>query len=161
MNNKKSLPRNNENSNNLIHVKSEQGEEWNVLGVKIVGKILSSQTNDEYSVIISETPPNQGPPLHVHKNEDELFYILKGNYVFNCGSEKIEAKEGDFIKLPRGIPHTFVNMDSVVGITMNTITPGGFENFFNEISKESKENKLTKNKIDSIANKYGVSFVKR
>ncbi len=131
------------------------------MGVKIVGKILSSQTNDEYSVIISETPPNQGPPLHVHKNEDELFYILKGNYVFNCGSEKIEAKEGDFIKLPRGIPHTFVNMDSVVGITMNTITPGGFENFFNETSKESKENKLTKNKIDSIANKYGVSFVKR
>ncbi len=44
---------------------------------------------------------------------------------------------------------------------MNTITPGGFENFFNEISKESEANKLTKYKIDSIANKYGVSFVKK
>ncbi|WP_394801785.1 cupin domain-containing protein [Tenacibaculum ovolyticum] len=73
----------------------------------------------------------------------------------------MKAKQGDFIKLLRGIPHRFVNTDTIVGITMNTITPGGFENFFNEISKESEANKLTKYKIDSIANKYGVSFVKK
>ncbi|MCH2223668.1 MAG: cupin domain-containing protein [Crocinitomicaceae bacterium] len=151
---------NNENTNSLIHVKSEEGKEWDVLGVKIVGKILSSQTNDEYSVIISETPPNQGPPAHVHTHEDELFYILKGKYIFNFGDEKIEAKQGDFIKLPRGIPHSFVNTDSIVGITMNTITPGGFENFFKEISQESESSNLTKQKIDSLANEYGVSFIK-
>jgi len=158
---KNNSKQNNETSKELLHVKSEEGKKWNVLGVKIVGKILSTQTNNEYSVIISETQPNQGPPLHVHKNEDELFYVLKGNYVFHFGNKKIKAKQGDFIKLPRGVPHRFVNTDSIVGITMNTITPGGFENFFDEISKESKANKLTKNKIDSLANKYGVSFVKK
>jgi len=157
-NNKSKSLKNNEN---LLHIKSKEGEQWNVLGVKIVGKILSTQTNNKYSVIISETPPNQGPPLHVHKNEDELFYILKGNYLFHFGNKKIKAKQGDFIKLPRGIPHRFVNTDTAVGITMNTITPGGFENFFNEISKESEADKLTKYKIDSIANQYGVSFVKK
>ncbi|PKH52919.1 hypothetical protein CXF68_20415 [Tenacibaculum sp. Bg11-29] len=158
---KENSQKNNETSKNLLHVKSDEGKKWNVLGVKIVGKILSTQTNNKYSVIISETPPNQGPPLHVHKHEDELFYILKGNYVFHFGNKKIKAKQGDFIKLPRGIPHRFVNTDSIVGLTMNTITPGGFENFFSEISKESEANRLTKHKIDSIANKYGVSFVKK
>lgn len=151
----------NEISNYPIHVSSEEGKEWDVLGVKITGKILSNQTNGEYSVIITETSSKGGPPLHVHENEDELFYVLKGNYIFNCGNKEIKAKEGDFIRLPRGIPHNFVNTDTIVGITMNTITPAGFENFFDDISKSSKTNRLTKHEIDSIAHKYGVKFVKR
>lgn len=145
---------------NPIYVSSDQGKQWNVFGVKIAGKILSDQTNGEYSIIVTETPPNGGPPMHIHTNEDELFYILKGNYVFNCGDEKIEVRQGDFIRLPRGIPHNFVNTDSITGITMNTITPGGFENFFNDISKASKNNTLSKSEVDSIANTYGVKFIK-
>ncbi len=151
----------NEISNHPIYVSSEEGKEWDVLGVKITGKVLSNQTNGEYSVIITETPSKGGPPLHVHENEDELFYVLKGNYIFNCGNKEIKAKEGDFIRLPRGIPHNFVNTDTIVGITMNTITPAGFENFFDDISKSSKTKKLEKHEIDSIANKYGVRFVKK
>jgi len=149
------------NSDNSIHISSEKGEIWNVLGVKITGKILSNQTNGEYSIIITETPSNGGPPMHVHKNEDELFYILKGSYIFNCGNKKIQAKQGDIIRLPRGIPHNFVNTDTITGVTMNTITPGGFENFFQEISKSSEVSNLTKQEIGSIANKYGVTFVKK
>ena len=156
-----SVTKNSETTNIPIHVSSSQGKEWDVLGVKITGKILSDQTNGDYSVIITETPSQGGPPLHVHKNEDELFYILKGNYLFNCGERKIQAKQGDFIRLPRGVPHNFINTDTIVGITMNTITPGGFEQFFEDISKSSKANTLTKHKIDSIANNYGVTFVKQ
>ena len=145
---------------NPVYVSSDQGKEWNILGVKITGKILSNQTNGEYSVIVTETPSKGGPPMHIHKNEDELFYVLKGNYIFNCGDKEIKAKQGDFIRLPRGIPHNFINTDNVTGITMNTITPGGFENFFHEIAKASKINKLTKYELDSIAKRYEVQFVK-
>ncbi|PCJ67230.1 MAG: hypothetical protein COA58_02630 [Bacteroidetes bacterium] len=143
---------------NAVYVSSEQGEQWNVLGVKITGKVLSDQTNGEYSVIITETPANSGPPMHVHENEDELFYVLKGNFMFTCGDEKIELNQGDMLRLPKGIPHNFVNIDSTTGITMNTITPGGFEHFFEEISNASENKKLTKSEIDSIAQRYGVSF---
>jgi len=147
-------------TNSPIYISSNEGKEWNVFGVKIIGKILSNQTKGEYSVIITETPPNGGPPVHIHENEDELFYILKGNYLFSCGEKKIKAKQGDYIRLPRGIPHNFINTDSITGITMNTITPGGFENFFNEIAEASNNSTLKKQEVDSIANKYGVRFVK-
>ncbi|WP_103070385.1 cupin domain-containing protein [Aquimarina sediminis] len=143
-----------------VHISSDQGKEWNVFGVKITGKILSNQTNGDYSTIITETPPNGGPPVHVHKNEDELFYVLKGSYIFKCGDKKIEAKQGDFIRLPRGIPHSFINIDTITGITMNTMTPGGLENFFNDIAKASENSKLAKHEVDSIANTYGVKFIK-
>jgi len=158
--NKKSVITKKNEANTSIYVSSKEGKEWNIFGVKITGKILSTQTNGEYSVIITETPPNGGPPVHTHKNEDELFYILKGNFVFNCGDKKINTKQGDYIRLPRGIPHNFINTDSINGITMNTITPGGFENFFDEIAKVSNNNTLKKHEVDSIANKYGVTFIK-
>ncbi|MDY8137207.1 cupin domain-containing protein [Aquimarina sp. 2201CG5-10] len=149
-----------ENTEVPIHVSSDEGKKWNVFGVQITGKILSDQSNDEYSVIVTETPAKGGPPMHTHTHEDELFYILKGNFIFNCGDKKISAKKGDFIRLPRGIPHNFVNIDTVTGITMNTITPGGFENFFNDVAKVSKDKTLTKQKVDSLAHSYGVTFIK-
>ena len=144
-----------------IHVSATKGKEWNVFGVKIIGKVLSEDTNGKYSVIITETPPNGGPPLHIHTHEDELFYVLKGNFDFFYGDLKVAAQKGDFIQLPRGIPHRFVNKDSSTGITMNTITPGGFENFFDDIAKFSKKHPLTKPRIDSIANAYGIKFLKK
>lgn len=148
-------------NNTPIYISSDEGEQWNLLGVKITGKIVSSQSNGDYSVIVTETPPEGGPPLHSHANEDELFYVLKGRYTFTCGDKKIHAKQGDFIRLPRGIPHRFVNTDTITGITMNTITPGGFEKFFSEMAEASKNGKPAKSVVDAIAKKYGVTFVKK
>jgi len=143
-----------------IHVSATKGKEWNVFGVKIIGKVLSEDTHGKYSVIITETPPNGGPPLHIHTHEDELFYVLKGNYEFFYGDKKMSAQMGDFIQLPKGIPHRFINKDTITGITMNTITPGGFEYFFDDIAEFSKVQRLSKPIIDSIANTYGIKFLK-
>ncbi|MDW7695961.1 cupin domain-containing protein [Flammeovirgaceae bacterium SG7u.111] len=144
-----------------VYVSSDEGKEWNIHGVTITGKILSEQSNGEYSVIITETPPQSGPPRHVHSHEDELFYVLKGTYEFYCGDEIIEAKEGDFVRLPKGIPHGFINTDTLPGITMNTITPGGFEGYFNEMAELASNNALSKPKIDSLAQKYGMKFIEK
>ena len=38
---------------------------------------MSSQTKGKYSVVESTTPAGGGPPLHVHDNEEELFYVLE------------------------------------------------------------------------------------
>ncbi len=145
----------------LVHVSSDKGKQWNVFGVKIVGKILSEDTDGKYSVIETETPPIGGPPKHVHKNEDELFYVIKGTYEFYCGDKTIIAKKGDMVRLPRGIPHHFKNIDSVPGVTMNVITPGGFESFFDDVAQASKTKKLSRSQIDSIAATYGMTFVKK
>ncbi|MBO6514972.1 MAG: cupin domain-containing protein [Bacteroidia bacterium] len=150
-----------EHNGTLLHVSSDEGKEWNVFGVRITGKVLSAQTNGDYSVIVTETPPNGGPPRHVHQNEDELFYVLKGKYEFRCGDTVIQAHEGDLVHLPKGIPHNFVNVDTVTGITMNTITPGGFEQFFDDVAEMSKSTTLSRKQIDSIAGVYGVSFISK
>lgn len=144
-----------------IYVSSEKGKEWDIFGVKIIGKILSDETNGEYSVIVTETPPNGGPPKHIHSQEDELFYVLKGQFTFTCGEETIQAKEGDFVRLPRGVPHQFVNTDSTTGITMNTITPGGFDHFFMDVAELTQKGEMSRIKVDSLGKVYGVQFLKQ
>ena len=52
-------------------------------------------------------PPGIATPLHRHTNEDEAFYLLDGTMTYRAGDETYSLAEGDFIWLPRGMPHAF------------------------------------------------------
>lgn len=140
-------------------VEADAGTTWHIFGLEIVGKVMGSQTNGAYSVVISHTPPEGGPPLHVHEHEDELFYILKGTYEFRFGDETVIANPGDLVNLPAHIPHTFRNIGSEPGMAMNTMTPGGFEQFFVEIDQLPKDQPLDRSQIAAIASRYGLQFL--
>jgi mannose-6-phosphate isomerase-like protein (cupin superfamily) len=140
-------------------VDTEAGTPWNIFGLEIVGKVMSHQTNGAYSVVMSTTPPAGGPPLHIHTHEDELFYILQGTYEFRCGDETILADRGDLVHLPAGLPHRFRNIGDAPGMTMNTMTPGGFEQFFVEIDQLPKDHPLDREQVATIAARYGLRFL--
>jgi mannose-6-phosphate isomerase-like protein (cupin superfamily) len=48
-----------------------------------------------------------GPPLHVHRREDEAFYVLEGEIRFRQGEEEFVGGPGTWVWGPRGVPHTF------------------------------------------------------
>ena len=82
--------------------------------------------------------PGDEPPFHVHKNEDEWFYMLEGEVTFHVGSESHLGRPGAFISAPRGIPHTFtVESPSARFLVMNT--PGGFERMFELAPKTTED----------------------
>lgn len=142
-----------------LRVGADAGTTWHIFGLEIVGKIMSAQTDGAYSVVISNTPPAGGPPLHVHEHEDELFYILKGTYEFRFGDETVVANPGDFVHLPAHIPHGFRNIGSEPGTAINTMTPGGFEQFFAEIDQLPKGQPPDRRQIAAIASRYGLQFL--
>ena len=51
--------------------------------------------------------PGGGAPLHVHADLDDSFYLLDGQLAMRCGEHTFLAKPGDYVVLPKGIPHTF------------------------------------------------------
>src|SRR3954466_11611267 len=51
--------------------------------------------------------PGEEPPMHVHKHEDEWFYVIDGEVTFHVGGESHVGGSGSFVSFPRGIPHTF------------------------------------------------------
>jgi mannose-6-phosphate isomerase-like protein (cupin superfamily) len=48
-------------------------------------------------------------PLHLHRGEDEAWYVLEGTLGFRLGDETREVAAGSGIVVPRGTPHTFWN----------------------------------------------------
>lgn len=60
------------------------------------------------SFIITETQPGGGPPLHVHEHE-EAHVVLEGKVSYVIGDQRFTVEGPYVVKIPAGIPHTFVN----------------------------------------------------
>ena len=54
-------------------------------------------------------PPRWIAPLHLHRNDDEAWYVLEGTLCVRVGNEVVEAAVGSAVFVPRGTPHTYWN----------------------------------------------------
>jgi mannose-6-phosphate isomerase-like protein (cupin superfamily) len=70
---------------------------------------ITADTGGAYTWWIDEPPAGVGPPRHVHSREEEGFYVIDGEVVFQAGVVKATAGPGTFIALPAGIPHGWLN----------------------------------------------------
>ncbi len=89
-----------------------------------------SQTNNAYTIIETLTPPDAGPPPHLHQREDEHFLLLLGEVTLFIGGEAMVLKPGDYAVGPRGIPHYFRNTGTTDSVLLITLMPAGIERFF-------------------------------
>ena len=95
-------------------------------------KVVTSYTNGALFVLEQANQHRGGPPLHVHHGEDELFYVLDGEYLVQVGEKRFSLKTGDCILGPRGIPHAWAFVGSTVGRMLLSYAPAGkMEAFFN------------------------------
>jgi quercetin dioxygenase-like cupin family protein len=130
----------------------------NVMGEIIMCKVTSGETNGVCSMIEEVTPPQGGPPLHIHEREDEILYILEGEYEVQRGGNSFKAATGSWVVLPRNVPHRFRNRGDTSSRLLATMTPGGFECFFEEISELSAGERLDMEEIAALSRKYRVQF---
>lgn len=104
-----------------------KGVTLNNLDIKISGK----DTNGTLAVFEQTGfTPNGGPPLHVHIDQDEWFFVTEGEYLFQVGEEKFSLKTGDTIFLPRNIPHAFVQITDKARTIVSYLPAGKMEDFF-------------------------------
>ena len=62
-------------------------------------------------------------PLHVHRSDDEAWYVLEGKLGFRLGDGEIEASAGSAVLARRGTPHTYWNAGSVEARYLLVMTP--------------------------------------
>lgn len=110
----------------------EEGEAIWFLGALLTIKASAEQTDGRVCVIDHVGPPGGSPP-HVHKREDEWFYVLDGHITFQVGDAVASAGPGSFVYGPRDVPHSFV-IDGDGGARFLLVTePAGFEGFVREL----------------------------
>jgi quercetin dioxygenase-like cupin family protein len=101
-------------------------------------KIGGEQTGGAYGLVESLVPAGWSPPLHLHRYEDEAFYVLEGELTFRCGDETFAAGPGSYLFLPRNVPHTFVVEGDEPARLLTFISPGGGERFFVEVGRPAE-----------------------
>ncbi len=80
-------------------------------------------------------PGFPGPPLHIHRVTDEAFYVLEGTFGFQVGKETRDADAGTFVFAPKGLAHTFWNQGPTRARMLVTLSPPGFERYFEELAE--------------------------
>lgn len=130
-----------------------------------VYKILSTPaTSDGQHFSIEATePPGGGPPLHVHRTEDEFFYVIEGEITFAVGGRVLKRRAGGSVFVPRGVPHCFKNTSDEQAKLLVLFTPGDIEGFFEygaplpDGSMPSEE--LMMQRLNELGPKYNLEVV--
>ena len=126
------------------HIKLK-GVNSNILDIKISGS-----DNDGAFALFEQTSISQGrgTPLHVHHNQNEVFYVVEGNYYFQVGDDKFHMTAGDSIFLPMKVPHAWTQVSEKGKMTVLFQPAGKMENFFLTVAALEKE--PTKEEIAKI-----------
>lgn len=104
-------------------------------------------------------PAGDGPPLHIHHNEDEVIHVVDGSYEFWLDGKTELKGPGSSVFLPRGVPHTFRVLGDQPGRNLAILTPGGFENFFIEAAARNLRIPDHMVEVAALASRYGLEFV--
>jgi mannose-6-phosphate isomerase-like protein (cupin superfamily) len=132
----------------------------NIFGDLLSIKIEGRDTGGRYSIFENRTEPMAGPPLHRHGREDEWFYILEGEYLFEVDGRSIPAGPGCSLFAPRGTAHTFQNVGATPGRMLVVAEPAGLDEFFIDLAaatKSAKEPDLSV--VVPIFDKHGLELL--
>jgi mannose-6-phosphate isomerase-like protein (cupin superfamily) len=102
---------------------------------QVTVKADTRQTNGSMTVLEFVFGPDQGPARHMHLREDELWYVLEGEFRFSTGDVMLYASTGGLAFGPRGLPHTFQNIGEAPGRLLVITTPSGLERFFEQTAQ--------------------------
>ena len=85
---------------------NDQAQAWWFLDTLVVEHRCAAGM--ETVVLEMTLPVGAAPPLHVHGDLDDTWYILQGQMVVRCGDDELVVGAGHWVSMPRGVPHTFV-----------------------------------------------------
>ncbi|MDX6681722.1 MAG: hypothetical protein QOG94_1761 [Solirubrobacteraceae bacterium] len=91
--------------------------------------VTGEQTDGAYSVLDVWGPPGFATALHVHRDAEEGYYLKEGEITVWYGDEIAVLHAGDFLLLPRGVPHMLKHTGDGDVRMLGVCTPAGFEDF--------------------------------
>ncbi len=120
--------------------------------------ITGAETDGAYFAMEAIVPPGGGPPPHIHRHEDETFYVVEGKCSFLLDQEWITAGAGDFVNVPRGAVHRFHNRGTQAVRMIVTFTPAGIEKFFEETLQQTQDPTADiPDNVDAVAARYAAA----
>jgi mannose-6-phosphate isomerase-like protein (cupin superfamily) len=121
-------------------------------------KANTEDTGGVVSVIENEEPPGFGPPIHVHHDCAEAFYVLEGEYVMSLEDREFVCPAGSFIFIPQGVRHGFRVRD-VASRKLNLYFPASMIGYFDDLALALRRESVTEEELAGIAEAHGMEIV--
>lgn len=121
-------------------------------------KASASETGGVVSVLENEEPPGFGPPLHVHHDCAEAFYVLEGEYVMNLEDREFVCPAGSFIFIPQGARHGF-RVGRVASRKLNFYFPASMIGYFDDLATALQREEVTEGELAEIAAAHAMEIV--
>ena len=139
----------------LLHRPARTGETYLGPGDLYTFLVTGAETGGAYFAMEAVVPPGGGPPPHIHRQEDETFYVVDGEVEFLLGDRIVIATAGDFVNIPRGALHRFHTAGSTQARLIVTFSPAGIEKFFEEtLERATHPDQLAPDNVEEVAARY-------
>jgi quercetin dioxygenase-like cupin family protein len=139
--------------------------------VAVVGDVYQflatgDDTGGRYATWITVVQPGGGPPPHLHRREEEGFFVLDGEMTFYIGGKRTVLTAGMFANMPIGVTHHFKNESDRPARVLVTVAPAGLEKMFFEVGVDVPAGLVTAapptqaeiQRLISLAPGYGIEL---
>jgi mannose-6-phosphate isomerase-like protein (cupin superfamily) len=110
------------------------------------------------TVLEATEPPGFGPPLHVHHDCAEAFYVLEGEYVMYLEDREYVCPAGSFIFIPQGSRHGF-RVGDAPSKKLNFYFPGAMIGYFDDLAKALRQDDVNDADLANIAVAHQMEIV--
>jgi len=124
----------------------------------MVVRAEGGQTGGAYTLLEAAEPPDFGPPLHIHRDAAEAFYVLEGEYRIFLPDGEHRCPVGSFIYIPAGIEHGF-RVGAVASRKLNLYSPAAMVGYFDELSAALASGNVDPDHLAAIAARYGMDVL--
>jgi len=121
-------------------------------------KATADDTGGAFSLLEATEPPGFGPPLHVHTNAAEAFYVLDGLYRIFVDDDVFACPAGSFTYIPAGRRHGF-RVGDVASRKLNLYAPAAMTGYFDELSVLIATGEPDPDAVDRIGRRYGMDVL--
>jgi hypothetical protein len=95
--------------------------------------------------------PGAAAPLHVHTAVDDSFYLISGELALRCGEDAFVARAGDYVSLPKGVPHTLRVLGDAGAVLLQTHDGPDFLNFIRALGVPAAQPKPDTATLDFVS----------
>ena len=121
-------------------------------------KASESETGGVVSVLENEEPPGFGPPIHVHHDCAEAFYVLSGEYIMNLEDREVVCPAGSFIFIPKGTRHG-CRVGNVPSRKLNFYVPASMVAYFDDLAEALQRDSVSESELAGIADAHQMEIV--
>jgi quercetin dioxygenase-like cupin family protein len=97
--------------------------------------LVTGQDTKHTSMFDWTLPAGFSTGLHVHRVQEETFYVLEGECQWQVGEQQVRATPGTYVFIPPGVPHNIGNASDRPARMIMTVSPPGHEHYFEELAK--------------------------